>query len=215
VQGKADGFLGKDRLADVAVAPVVVHLTAEGGLNRPATATAAEVAFLSDPASPVPTLGGRNLLARAGTSNHADLLERADTAVFRMAPVAAETLIAGPVTAELTVRSDAPSFDVSVRLIDLAPDGTASLVLSQLARVSAPAAGEARVAVGLGHIVHRLEAGHRIALLVAGSDFPAWDRNPQTGGDIFTSSAVRPATLRIVTGGGKASTLAIPFSPTN
>jgi putative CocE/NonD family hydrolase len=214
VQGSLNEFIQRDRLADAALLPGVVYLTSEGTLSLSgAGAISAEVAFLSDPASPVPTLGGRNLLARAGTSNHASLLGRVDTAVFRMAPVAEQTLIAGPVTAELTVRSDARSFDVSARLLDLAPDGTANLVLSHLARVTATDAGETRVAVGLGHIVHRLEAGHQLALLVAGSDFTAWDRNPQTGGDIFTSSTVHPATLRIVTGGDKPSALAIPFSP--
>jgi|GEM_PF-5463430 len=128
-----------------------------------------------------------------------------------MAPTDEATLIAGPVSAQLTVRSDAPSFDVSLRLLDIAPDGTASLVLSHLARVASAPAGEVRIAVDLGHIVHRVAAGHRIALLVAGSDFPAWDRNPQTGGTLFTSAEMRSATLRVVTGGGMASTLAIPL----
>jgi predicted acyl esterase len=63
--------------------------------------------------------------------------------------------------------------------------------------------------------VHRLSAGHQIGLLLAGSDFPAWDRNPQTGGDLFTSGEMRPATLRIVTGGKAPSTLAIPLLSSN
>ena len=35
------------------------------------------------------------------------------------------------------VASDAPSFDVSIRLLDVAPDGSASLILSDHLRVEA------------------------------------------------------------------------------
>jgi putative CocE/NonD family hydrolase len=210
VQGTKDGFLRADRMTEIVVPPSEVHLTADGGLSAARDANEAEVAFVSDPADPVPTLGRRNLLAAAGTGDHSRILGRADTALFRTSPVTADTLIAGPVTARLTIRTDAPSFDVGARLLDIAPDGTANLVLSHLARVSSPGDGETQVTVDLGQVVHRVAPGHRIALLVAGSDFPAWDRNPQTGGDLFTSSEIRPATLRIITGG--ASRLEIPLS---
>jgi putative CocE/NonD family hydrolase len=215
VQGTADGFLYADRMVDLVAPALAVQLTTDGALAPPGDAPVGEVVFTSDPANPVPTLGGRNLLAAAGTGDQASLLGRADTALFRMPPVAVETWIAGPVSARLTVRTDAPSFDVSARLLDIAPDGTASLVLSHLARVAEESQGETQVLVDLGEILHRVPPGHRIALLLAGSDFPAWDRNLQTGGDLFTSAEMRPSTLRIVTGGGMASTLAIPLSTSN
>lgn len=214
VQGSRDEFLRADAMADLVAPMAEVHLTPDGLLSPDGAATGTvEVAFLSDPANPVPTLGGRNLLAAAGTTDHSALIGRAGTAFFHMTPAPAETLIAGPVSARLTIRSDAPSYDVSARLLDIAPDGSARLVLSHLARVAAASPGETRVVVDMGHIVHRVAAGHRIALLVAGSDFPAWDRNPQTGGDLFSTDATRPALLRIVTGGGTASSLSIPLSP--
>lgn len=173
VQGTAGDFLRAETVADLVAPPLLVHLTADGGLAAPGDGPEGEVAFASDPAHPVPTLGGRNLLAAAGTGDHSELIGRTDTALFRMAPVAVGTWIAGPVTARLTVRTDAPSFDLSARLFDIAPDGTASLVLSHLARVADVSPGETQVAVDLGQIVHRIAPGHRIALLLAGSDFPA------------------------------------------
>jgi putative CocE/NonD family hydrolase len=214
VQGTS-GFLRGSAMSDLVAIPMVVALAPDMTLAAMGEAPAAEVAFVSEPADPVPTLGGRNLLAAAGASDHTELMARDDVAVFSMAPVAAETLIAGPVVAQLTLLTDAPGFDVSARLIDIAPDGTASLILSHLARFTDAGKGENRVTVELGHIVHRLSAGHQIGLLLAGSDFPAWDRNPQTGGDLFTSGEMRPATLRIVTGGKAPSTLAIPLLSSN
>ena len=208
-------FLRGNVMSDLAAMPMVVALAPDMTLAATGDAPAAEVAFVSEPVDPVPTLGGRNLLAAAGASDHTALMARDDVAVFSMAPVAAEMLIAGPVVAQLTLLTDAPSFDVSARLMDIAPDGTASLILSHLARVTDAGKGENRVTVELGHIVHRLAAGHQIGLLLAGSDFPAWDRNPQTGGDLFTSGEMRPATLRIVTGGKAPSTLTIPLLSSN
>lgn len=213
VQGSPDGFLRAAAMADLAAPPLEAALAPDMTLGAAGDGPGTEVALVSDPADPVPTLGGRNLLAAAGATDHTDLLDRADVAVFRMAPVVAETLIAGPVMARLTLRTDASAFDVSARLLDIAPDGTARLILSHLARVTDAAPGNNRVTVDLGHIVHRLGAGHRIGLLLAGSDFPAWDRNPQTGGSLFTSAEMRPTTLRIVTGG--ASMLTLPLSATN
>jgi uncharacterized protein len=215
VQGTDGEFRFADGMADLVAPPLVVHLTADGGFGLPGDAPAGEAAFTSDPADPVPTLGGRNLLAAAGSRDHASLLGRRDIAVFRTAPAAVKTWIAGPVVAELTVRTDAPSFDVSARLLDIAPDGTANLVLSHLARVTETSPGGTRVSLDLGQIVHQIDPGHEIALLLAGSDFPAWDRNPQTGGDLFTSGEMRSATLRIVTGGALPSTLALPLFTSN
>ena len=212
VQGTPDSFVQGDALRDLFRAPEPVYLSADGMLSvqRDSPST---VSMASDPANPVPTLGGRNLLAASGTQDHTPLLSRPDVAVFRSDPAPFAARISGSVVAQVTIRSDAPAFDISARLLDIAPDGSATLVLSHLARVGTPHPGEVQVTVDLGPIVHQIAPGHRIALLLAGSDFPAWDRNPQTGGDLFTSAQMRPATLAIVTGG--ASTLSLPLERAN
>lgn len=215
VQGTGGEFLRVDGMSDLIASALMVQLTADGGLELSGDGTTAEVAFTSDPTDPVPTLGGRNLLAAAGSLDHSSLLGRPDVAVFQTAPTAADTMIAGAVVAQLTIRTDAPSLDVSARLLDIAPDGTANLILSHLARMADTSSGEVQVSVDLGQIVHQVDRGHRIALLLAGSDFPAWDRNPQTGGDLFTSSETQPATIAIITGGGAPSMLAIPLLNSN
>lgn len=212
VQGTTDRFIGADAMTDLVAPPVMLQLTADGRLEAPGSAPAQEVVLASDPDAPVPTLGGRNLLAAAGSTDHSDLIGRADTALFRLAPAEAEMLIAGPVSVRLTVRTETPSFDIGARLLDMAPDGSASLVLSHLARVAEASAGETEVVIDLGQIVHRIAPGHEIALLLAGSDFPAWDRNPQTGGNLFTSAKTRDAVLRILTGGERASVLSISWA---
>jgi predicted acyl esterase len=214
VQGTGGEFLRADGMADLLAPALVVHLTADGGRGTPADFAEAEVVFTSDPADPVPTLGGRNLLAAGGMQDHASLLGRRDVAVFRTAPAVAETWIAGPVSAQLTVRTDAPSFDVSARLLDIAPDGTANLVLSHLARVTGAAPGETRLSVDLGH---RSSDQSRAPARASPGRFGLPGLGPQSA-DRRRSLQVRRYATRhsaIVTGGGPPSTLAIPLIAAN
>ncbi len=171
-----------------------------------------ETSFVSDPANPVPTLGGRNLLAAAGATDHASLIGRPDTTVFLSQIYDKDTNLFGPIVGELNIKSDAPSFDASIRLLDQAPDGTATLILADHVRSTSENDGIAKVLFDMGEINHRLRAGHRLALMVAGSDFPAWDRNPQTGSTIFNSSELRTATLTVVTGQDVTSYIDLPLS---
>lgn len=43
----------------------------------------------------------------------------------------------------------------------------------------------AQVSFHIGYSRHEGAQGHRLAVMVAGSDFPPWDRNPKTGGSFL------------------------------
>jgi putative CocE/NonD family hydrolase len=202
-------FVETDRLSNAFTGPTRLHLG--NGTLTVEVGDPGERAFVSDPAKPVPTLGGRNLLAAAGATDHSGLIGRPDTVLFSGAALDEETTLAGTVTGVLTMASDVPSFDASVRLLDVDPKGTASLILSDHVRVTSVTAGLARVPFDMGEILHRLDAGHRLAVIVAGTDFPAWDRNPQTGSSIFLSKEMRSGTLSVKTGAGTESYIDIPI----
>jgi putative CocE/NonD family hydrolase len=205
-----DRFVEADRLGEAFADQVRLHL-GEGTLASEA-GDPGERAFVSDPANPVPTLGGRNLLAASGATDQSSLIGRADTVLFSGAALDGAAMLAGPVTGVLTMAADVPSFDASVRLLDVAPDGTASLILSDHVRVASVTGGLARVPFDMGEIIHRLDAGHRVAVMVAGTDFPAWDRNPQTGSSIFVSGEMQAGTLSVLTGAGVESYVDLPIT---
>lgn len=205
-----DAFVEGDSLTDVFVAPTRLHLGQGTLMATPGVA--GQTAFASDPANPVPTLGGRNLLTAAGATDHSALIGRPDTALFMGDANDVPADLAGPVTGVLHIAGDAPGFDASIRLLDVAPDGTAMLILSDHLRLTAGPDGTARAMFDMGEILHHVRAGHRLALMVAGSDFPAWDRNPQTGSNIFVSSEMRRATLAVRTGGDSESYIDLPLS---
>lgn len=154
-----------------------------------------------DPADPVRTLGGRiagNMTGPAGPRDQHLLTERADVLRYETAPLEAPLVLAGHAVVHVHASTSAVDTDFVARLVDVHPDGRAMLVTSALARARhrkgtdrevlvAPGAVEHHE-IDLGPVAHRLERGHRLALLVCSSDFPWLDRNMNTGNPIGTDT---------------------------
>lgn len=110
--------------------------------------------------------------------NEAPIGERPDVLRFDSAAAESDIDLAGPVTARARIRSDGPLMDFFVRVLDVAPDGTALRIARgqvQLVRATEPGTVE----LDLGHIGYRLQEGHRLRVHVSSSDFPEF--LPQTG----------------------------------
>ncbi len=143
------------------------------------TAAGAAVAtFRYDPADPTPAVGGRLLTPDAGVRDNRALAARADVVTFTTAPLAADLVIAGPPVATLDHFADPPHADVFVRLCDVAPNGRGRNVADGMVRRD-PADGP--VTIELDPCFHRVAAGHRLSLLVAGGAHPRFPRNNGTG----------------------------------
>jgi putative CocE/NonD family hydrolase len=109
---------------------------------------------------------------------------RTDVLVYTSAILEEELQVIGDPLVTLHIATDTPSADVILRLNDVHPDGSSITVSDGVYRLRP---GEA-----MGGMVAKLEIkmsptavcfrrGHRIRLTVAGSDFPARDRNPNNG----------------------------------
>ncbi len=121
-----------------------------------------------DPDDLVPSAATDTFLQLRDHADERRTLDRDDVLVFTGAAATRPLDLAGPVHAVLHVESTAPTYDLFVRLLDLAPDGTARLILRGCAQADRP--GEVEIA--LGHTGYRVRPGHRLALMIAGSDFP-------------------------------------------
>ncbi len=205
----SDTFVIGSEIADIVGATERYFLSSDGLSTSPIDSTGS---IISDPANPVPTQGGRYLLAASGSLEQTNLLGRADTLVYEASAFDQMRILSGPVTGQVVVASDAPSFDVSIRLLDVAPDGSASLILSDHLRIEAAPRMPTTVPFDMSLIRHRLDEGHRVAIMIAGSDFPAWDRNPQTGASIFDSSDLQTAEIQIISGRDALTYIDLPFA---
>ena len=171
--------------------------------------------FEYDPAHPVPSIGGQmndsvgpNFPADGprdqvcsvktfGCDNELPLASRRDVRVFQTPPLAADVVIAGPVSVDLWISSSAPDTDFTAKLVDVAPPskdypfGFAMNIEDRIIRVrwsegyDKPVplkAGEVRkVTVDLIAAGNRFAKGHRIRVDISSSNFPYFDANPNTG----------------------------------
>jgi putative CocE/NonD family hydrolase len=174
----------------------VPYYLASGGGLHPGTPAGdgGSSSYVYDPADPVPTHGGAVLLPPEfipGPLEQSRIEARPDVLTFTTEPLEHDVEVTGPVTVELWACTSAPDTDFVARLVDVWPDGRAFNLTDGILRgrfrsgVSSPmllTPGEPyQFRIDLWATANVFRAGHRIRLQVTSSNFPRWDRNPNTG----------------------------------
>jgi putative CocE/NonD family hydrolase len=201
------------------------YLGASGRLSpdAPGSGDPADV-YVYDPRDPCPTRGGNHLLPRTyvpGPVDQAPLLARPDVLVYTSDALAQDLEVTGPVRAVLYAATSAPDTDWVVKLCDVHPDGRTFNVCDGILRARYRTSWDAPTLVAPGS-VERYEidlwatsqlfrAGHRIRVLVTSSDFPRYDRNPNTGALGVEAAVLEPARQRIFHDADRASHLVLPI----
>ena len=122
--------------------------------------------------------------------------ERPDILVYTSEPLKEGIEVSGPIEATLYVSSDAKDTDITVKLIDVYPDGTAYNLDETIQRLryrdgydKPPVWMEAgkvyKVTLQPMNTSNYFAAGHRIRIEVSSSNFPRFDRNLNTGGNNY------------------------------
>jgi hypothetical protein len=174
--------------------------------------------FVSDPANPVV-----NEYASSGAHDYRRLADRADVLTFDSEALQEDTEVTGPIRARMFVSCDCRDLDLWVRLLDVAPDGTAFNLMSpglDVLRASYRDLSRGRQWLKPGKIYElKLEnlitsnvflKGHRIRVQVFGSFSPNFSRNLQTGKSEAVSGEMKKARIRVYHGGGRASEIVMP-----
>jgi len=161
--------------------------------------------------------------------SYGPLAERPDVLSFATAPLAADLEVAGPVELRLWVASDSPDADIHAKLVDVYPPspdyphGFAMNLAEGLLRLryrqswenpSPMVPGEVYpVAIALFPIANLFRRGHRLRLDLAGSNFPHFDVNPNSGEPEGSSERPQIATNRIFVDRERPSYLILPVIP--
>jgi putative CocE/NonD family hydrolase len=175
-------------------------------------AEAGAVTFRYDPADPTPSVGGRVMTGEMGVRNNRAVEARADVLTFTTGPLPAHLDVAGAPVVELAVSVDNPHADVFVRLCDVDPKGRSRNFSDLLLRLdpAVPAGRVQHLRLTLDHCYHRLAAGHRLRLQVAGGAFPRYARNLGTDGSMAHGSKLAPSAHTIHCG---QSRVLLPVQP--
>lgn len=183
--------------------------------------------FSSDPLNPVPSVGGTSvygdLAAKAGPADQLAVESRDDVLVYSTAPFANDTEVSGPVTLNLYVSATTKDFDLAVKLTDVDPKGKSVNIASSVFRASnrdsiitpTPVKeGEVyNFKVLIGHTSILFRKGHRVRIQIAGSNFPEYGRNLNTGEDSVTTSQTVSSRISVYHDDTHASTLDLPVMP--
>jgi putative CocE/NonD family hydrolase len=178
--------------------------------------------FVSDPANPVVD----PYPPYSGAHDYRELEKRADVLIFDSEPLERDVEVVGPMTAEIFLSVDAPDTDLWVRLLDVAPDGTAFNLMSpglDVIRASYRNGGPHRELLAPGRVYkvrlanlmtgNVFKQGHRIRVQISATFFPNFSRNLHTGELETVSSAMRKAAIRIYHDHRHASRLLLPILP--
>jgi len=149
--------------------------------------------FEHDPNEPTLAIGGSLFGFKGGVKDQSSLESRNDVLLYDSEPLDNELTLTGPVCLSIDIEADVEDFDIAGKLVDVAPNGSAENVCEGIQRArwrdlraedtepSFVEPGQAiRIQVDLGQGVRTFRSGHRIRLVVAGSNFPSFDRNPSS-----------------------------------
>jgi uncharacterized protein len=170
-----------------------------GRLTTEKPARDATDAFTYDPAHPVVSLGGSVCCFSpkfvGGSFDQKVAEARSDVLVYTTAPLAKTIELAGPVRVSLYLSSDRKDTDLTIKLLDVYPDGRAYNLDESIQRVrwregwDKPVFMEAehvyKVDIGPLQTSNAFLPGHRIRVEVSSSNFPRFERNLNTGGSNF------------------------------
>lgn len=172
--------------------------------DRPdTTGTLRYAIVLSDP---VPTTGGRLWEfpvagLEPGPADRRHLHDRRDVLVCETDPLDEPLTVCGTVSLQIYLEYEHPITDVTATLVDVDRTDGARWVTDGVRRVAEST--PVPIEVPMGTAQHRFDAGHRLAVELAGSDFPRWDR-PEVSGQLPP-----PSNHRIGTGGSQPTRLEV------
>ncbi|HVQ29548.1 MAG TPA: CocE/NonD family hydrolase [Vicinamibacteria bacterium] len=172
-------------------------LNGDGVLARESPAVDKPDTLIYDPANPVPSYGGNvcctGNAVQAGSFDQRRMEARTDVLVFTSEAFQTGTELSGPIVPSLFVSSDVKDTDITVKVLDVYPDGSAFNLDESIQRLRYRDGYDKPLAWMEKDKVYKVTLqplntsnffppGHRLRIEVSSSNFPRFDRNLNTGG---------------------------------
>jgi predicted acyl esterase len=196
-------------------------LNGDGRLSPIAPTNESPDTFSYDPANPVPT--GRFGAYSRMPVDRREFQQRDDVLVYTTDAFTAPMEVTGPIQLVLHIASSAPDTDFTAAVSDVQPDGTAraltdgilrtryrrSMTTTELMTPGTPY----EITIDVGATGNVFLPGHRLRLEVSSSNFPRYDRNPNTGAPFATDVRTVVARQTVFHDAAKPSRLILPVIP--
>ncbi len=180
--------------------------------------------YVYDPEDPAPTLGGCNLgRVPVGPHDQTKAEQREDVLVYTTEALTSELEVTGPVKVVLYATSSVPDTDWTAKLVDVHTDGRPFNLCDGIIRARYRESADEPMLIKPGKL-YRYEIdlwvtsnaflpGHKIRVEISSSNFPRFDRNPNTGHAFGADAELQKATQVVHHTGEHASHIVLPVIP--
>jgi len=203
-------------------------LNGDGALNRELPASEPPDSYVYNPRDPVPTMGGglccNAVVSQGGAYDQRPVEARGDVLVYTTPPLDQPVEVTGPVKLILCASSSAPDTDWTAKLVDVSPCGYARNLTDGILRARFRTSMHEGTPIMPGDVIeyeidlwstsNTFLPGHRIRLEVSSSNFPRFDRNPNTGELPGRSAEMVNALQTVFHSSEHLSRLVLPVIPT-
>ena len=196
------------------------YLGGDGKLLAAPPAQKTSATYTYDPKDPCPSKGGPNLTIPAGPFDQREVSVRPDVLRFATEPLSAPLEVTGNVHVALFVSSDAPDTDFTAKFVDIYPDGKEILMLDGIRRLKfhngyenaepATPGSIVKLDIDLWSISLVANTGHRIGVQISSSNYPRFEKNPNTGDDFPKEDHLRVAKNTVYMDQEHPSALVLP-----
>ena len=183
--------------------------------------------FTYDPDNPVVTVGGANCcsphIVPWGPLDQGPVEMRSDVLCYTSAPMEEDLEVTGPIKLVLFAATDGRDTDWTGKLVDVYPDGYAMNLTDSILRarfredIRNPSLLEPgkvyEYEIDLWVVGNVFRKGHRVRLEVSSSNFPRFDRNPNTGNPFGRDAELRIAQQQVHHSTTYPSHLLLPVIP--
>ena len=182
--------------------------------------------FIYNPMFPVPTKGGGNCcsphIVNWGAFDQREIEARADVLVYTSETLTDEVEVSGPIILKLFASTDCADTDFTAKLVDVFPDGKAINLCDGIIRGRYRDSTEKQSLLNPGQVYeftvdlyptsNVFLPGHKIRLDISSSNFPRFDRNPNTGNKFGVDCELKTANQTVYHEKDFASHLLLPIN---
>jgi len=183
--------------------------------------------YIYNPDNPVPTLGGNNCcspdIVAWGAYDQRPAEQRNDVLVYTTPVIQCDIEVTGPIVVKLYASSSTPDTDFTAKLVDVFPDGYAMNLCDGIIRARYRESFEEAKLMKPGTVYeftidcwvtgNVFKAGHRIRVEISSSNFPRFDRNPNTGHEFGMDSELSIAEQKVYHNRNYPSHIILPVIP--
>ena len=197
----------------------------DGRLDTTPPADEPTDSFVYDPEDPVPTYGGNVSMypSTGGPRDQRAMQRRDDVLVYTGGTLTNDIEVTGRILTKVYAASSATDTDFTAKLVDVHPNGYAQLLAEGIIRARYRNSFKKQellipeevyeYTVDLWSVSHLFQKGHKIQVEISSSNFPKYDRNPNTGHKYGEDAELQKATQTIYHDSQYLSHIILPVVP--